>query len=60
MRGVLLAPGNHKIEFRYLPPLKPLYITLCALACAAVLAGFLIWDARRRKPDETTGGSLEM
>ena len=46
MRGVYLAPGSHTLEFRYRPPLKSLYVTLCAIAVGMALAGYLI--AQRR------------
>ncbi|HEX4121473.1 MAG TPA: hypothetical protein VH619_12700, partial [Verrucomicrobiae bacterium] len=42
MRGVFLPAGKHTIEFRYRPPLKTLYITLCAFGVGIALAGYLI------------------
>jgi hypothetical protein len=42
MRGVLLSPGSHTIEFRYEPSLKTLYATLCAIGAGIALGGYLI------------------
>jgi len=41
MRGVALPAGEHTVEFRYAPPVQALYVSLAALALAAVLVGFL-------------------
>jgi hypothetical protein len=41
MRGVYLTPGAHKIEFRFLPPVGPLYVSLVAIGVGLVLLGFL-------------------
>jgi hypothetical protein len=42
MRGVLLSPGSHTIEFRYKPSLKTLYVTLCAIGAGIAVGGYLI------------------
>lgn len=47
MRGVYLTSGNHQVEFRYEPDTRPMYVTLSALAIAAVLIGFVAFGSRR-------------
>jgi hypothetical protein len=42
MRGVYLTPGHHIVEFRFVPSLKSLYISVSAIAIGILLAGFLI------------------
>jgi hypothetical protein len=42
MRGVQLAPGNHRVEFRYATSLKPFYISLVGVILGVVLCGFLL------------------
>jgi hypothetical protein len=49
MRGVYLAPGPHTVEFRFLLPNKPLYVTLAAIVTGIFLLGILIF-LERRKP----------
>ncbi|MEJ0088276.1 MAG: YfhO family protein [Limisphaerales bacterium] len=49
MRGVYLPAGMHTVEFQFSLPLRPLYITLSAIAAGMVLIGFLIF-LQRRKP----------
>jgi hypothetical protein len=45
MRGVFLpAAGEHTVEFRFQPPLTPLFITLSAFGVGIVLAAWLIWS----------------
>ena len=41
MRGVLLSPGDHTVEFRFRPTLVPLYITLCAWAAGLAVIGYV-------------------
>ena len=41
MRGVFLTPGTHTVDFRFLPSLRSLYVTLLAIVCAIGLAGYL-------------------
>jgi hypothetical protein len=41
MRGVYLPEGNHKVEFKYRPPIKSLYVTLSAMVVGLVLLCFL-------------------
>jgi hypothetical protein len=42
MRGVQLEKGEHKIEFRFQPPLTTLYISLAACAIGLGILGFSI------------------
>jgi hypothetical protein len=41
MRGVYLEAGDHKVEFRFLPPVGALYVSLAALGVAVVLLGIV-------------------
>ncbi|HZM06021.1 MAG TPA: hypothetical protein VFC44_23725 [Candidatus Saccharimonadales bacterium] len=43
MRGVLLTPGEHTVEFRFEPPLSTLYISLTGWAVGLALAGYLFF-----------------
>lgn len=47
MRGVQLAAGEHRVEFRYRVPLGGLYISLSAVALGVILIGILAASARR-------------
>jgi hypothetical protein len=51
MRGVFVPPGHHRIEFRYQPPLKLLFISLTAFGLGILLAGVVIVTHFRRKPE---------
>ncbi len=42
MRGVYLTQGEHNVEFRFSLPVKPLYVTLSAMAIGVLLCGFLV------------------
>jgi hypothetical protein len=46
MRGVALQPGEHRVEFHFRPPTRALYVTLTAIAIAAVLLGFVVIPRR--------------
>ncbi|HUZ06871.1 MAG TPA: hypothetical protein VMV89_05220 [Candidatus Paceibacterota bacterium] len=48
MRGVYLAPGSHTVEFQFKLPMKPLYVTLAAIATGICLLGLLVFLQRRR------------
>ena len=39
MRGVYLRPGPHRVEFRFQPPFRTLYVSLAALALGLLLVG---------------------
>lgn len=41
MRGVYLAPGAHTVEFRFQPPVGPMYASLVAVGLGLVLLGYL-------------------
>jgi len=47
MRGVYLTPGTHTVEFKFSPPLGPLYITLAAMGVGVLMIGYLIFSTRR-------------
>ena len=47
MRGVYLAPGAHTVEFRFQPPLGPLYVSLSAIAVGLLLLGFIAVAGQR-------------
>ncbi|MGD0814577.1 MAG: hypothetical protein ABSA83_13305 [Verrucomicrobiota bacterium] len=46
MRGVLLTPGEHTVEFRFQPPLTALYLSLCGWAVGILTAGYLIYSRK--------------
>jgi hypothetical protein len=41
MRGVYLLPGAHTVEFRFQPPLGPLYVSLAAIGVGLFVLGFI-------------------
>jgi hypothetical protein len=47
MRGVYLVPGTHTVEFRFLPPLAPLYISLAAIGGGILAAGMVLVGGRQ-------------
>ena len=47
MRGVYLPPGAHTVEFRFQPPVGPLYVSLAAIGVGLLLLGFVLVTARR-------------
>jgi hypothetical protein len=48
MRGIHLDPGSHTIEFKFVPPIGPLYVSLAGLFVAVAVAGVVFVDHRRR------------
>ena len=42
MRGVSLTPGEHTVEFHFLPPAGSLYVSLAAVALGLILCGVLV------------------
>jgi hypothetical protein len=53
MRGVYLTAGEHNVEFQFSLPVKPLYVTLSAMAVAILLSGILVFLTRKPKTPET-------
>ena len=49
MRGVHLESGSHTVEFRFQPPIWPLWVSLATLAVGFVLIGFLFVPMTSRK-----------
>ena len=47
MRGVYLTAGEHNVEFQFSLPVKPLYVTLSAMAVGILLSGVLVFLARK-------------
>ncbi|MCL5097518.1 MAG: YfhO family protein, partial [Candidatus Omnitrophica bacterium] len=56
MRGVFLKPGSHTIEFRYLPPVTSLYISLAAWVLGLGICGFLAASRKAGQGPSDTGG----
>jgi len=50
MRGVLVPPGPHTIEFRFRAPLAWLYVSMSAFATGALLVGYVIFTGRGSAP----------
>ncbi len=50
MRGVAVPPGTHTVEFRFQPPIKPLYVSLAAIGFGILLVGFLAVAGRKGPP----------
>jgi hypothetical protein len=53
MRGVYLAGGSHRVEFRFQPPLTAFYISLVGLAAGVILCGYVVVMRNSAKPSET-------
>ena len=53
MRGVYLTAGEHNVEFQFSLPVKPLYVTLSAMAVGILLSGILVFLTRKPKTLET-------
>ena len=47
MRGVYLPEGEHAVEFQFSLPIKPLYVTLAAMAVGILLSGILVFLTRK-------------
>jgi hypothetical protein len=41
MRGVLLQPGTHTVQFKFEPPMGSFYVSLAAVGLGILLVGFL-------------------
>jgi len=53
MRGVYLGSGAHTVEFRYLPPIGPLYVSLAGIGVGLLALGTVAmagWRARSPVP----------
>jgi hypothetical protein len=56
MRGVFLQPGPHTVEFKFVIPNGPLYVSLAAIFLGILLSGYLlVWQRRMTvgRPDGT-------
>jgi hypothetical protein len=51
MRGVYLQPGEHTVEFQFVPKVTMLYVSLSAIGVGVLLLGFLIFSSRREAAD---------
>jgi hypothetical protein len=47
MRGVLVPPGPHTVEFKFSLPPGPLYVSLTAIGIGILLCGLLFFSIRR-------------
>ena len=47
MRGVYLTPGSHTVEFQFIQPHGPLFITILAMLGGVVLCAFLFFYTRK-------------
>jgi len=56
MRGVQLSPGTHTVEFKFALPVRPLYVSLAAIAVGVLLCGLLVIV---KEPEETREGKKE-
>jgi uncharacterized membrane protein YfhO len=54
MQGVFVPAGQHKVDFRFQPPLKFLYITLAALLIGVLLGGYVICNHFWLQPRATS------
>ncbi len=50
MRGVYLLPGTHMVEFKFLPPVGLLYVSLAADGSALLSLGALIFLTYKSRP----------
>lgn len=52
MRGVVLDKGDHKVEFKYLPPVTTFYVSLAAVGLAVCLCLFMACTCKSAPPAE--------
>jgi len=50
MRGVQVPAGDHQVEFRFVPPVTGLYVSLAAIVLGLGLIGFLVVGSPRHPP----------
>jgi hypothetical protein len=50
MRGVRLPPGDHRVEFRFEPPVRAFYVSVAAVALSVLLCGFLVLPSSPKNP----------
>jgi hypothetical protein len=52
MRGVVVPPGEHLVEFNFQPPINGLYVSLATWAAGLLLGGYMLVTSRRKKAVE--------
>jgi hypothetical protein len=57
MRGVYLTPGQHRVEFRFQPPLTAFYISLTGFITGVFLCGYVLVTKNSPKSTEIPGPS---
>ena len=57
MRGVHLEPGAHTVEFRFQPPVRPLYVSLAAILVGLLLLGVVGVEGFRNRAVEAKRAS---
>jgi hypothetical protein len=50
LRGVYLSPGSHKVEFKFQPPVRLLYVSVLALVTAMIVFGRFIHVEIKSRP----------
>jgi hypothetical protein len=59
MRGAFVPKGNHKIEMRYQPSIKTLYICLATWAFGLTALGVVCFSNSRRKDEDKKSAALK-
>ncbi len=54
MRAVALQPGEHKVEFKFEPPIDALYVSLSAIGVGIILLGIVFLGSRRESAAENS------
>lgn len=55
MRGVQLAPGQHRVEFRFKPPVGALYVSIAGALLGVALVGMLVFGKRTEQAEPPRG-----